>query len=289
MVHRIYILTLMLTAVAAIAAIAFRNLDYYTLSLEERPFDHRYELLKPSGIESHGYGIVGATMIIIGVVMYSSRKRIKMFSQLGNIKNVLEFHIFLCLLGPMVVMYHTTFKFGGIVAVCFWSMMAVAASGIVGRYLYVQIPKGIQGNELTVKELEAQSRALLDGLEKEYGLSPQIIQSIDALVVPSKPLDRMSTSEMLFYLVFSDITHRRQLKKIQKYLRRQSIDRHFIKKIARIASQHIILNRRIAFLGKLQHLFHYWHVVHLPFSIIMFFILFIHVGVAIAFGYTWIW
>ncbi len=289
MVHRIYILILVITGVFAVTSIWMRNFDYYFLPNQERPFHPRYENLKPSGFESHGFGIVGTAMIMVGVVMYSSRKRVKMFSQVGRIKNVLEFHIFLCLLGPMLVMYHTTFKFGGIVAVSFWSMMAVAASGIVGRYLYVQIPKGIQGNELTVKDLEEENRALLVMLENEYGLVPQMIQSIDALAVSKKPLEQMTTSEMLLFLFKSDITRRRQLKKIQNYLQRQSVDNHVIKKIARVASQHIVLKRRIAFLEKIQHLFHYWHVVHLPFSIIMFVILILHVGVAVAFGYTWIW
>jgi hypothetical protein len=289
MVHRIYIFLLVITGVLAVAGVFIKNYDYYMLPNHERPFHPQYDVLKPSGFESHGFGIVGTAMIIAGVVMYSARKRVKKFSRIGKIKNVLEFHIFLCLLGPMLVLYHTTFKFGGIVAVSFWSMMAVAASGIIGRYLYVQIPKGIHGNELTVKDLEEENRALLVNLEKEYGLAPQVIQSIDALTVSKKPLEQMTTSEMLMFLFISDITRRRQLKKITHYLQRQSVDKHFIKKIAHIASDHLVLKRRIAFLEKLQHVFHYWHVVHLPFSIIMFVILILHVGVAVAFGYTWIW
>ena len=289
MVHRIYILILVVTGVLACASILVRNMDYYVLPNYERPFHPRYENLKPSGYESHGIGILGTAMIMAGVVLYSTRKRVKFFSRVGKIKNVLEFHIFLCLLGPMLVMYHTTFKFGGIVAVSFWSMMAVAASGIVGRYLYVQLPKGIHGNELTVKELEEESRALLARLESEYGLAPKIIHSLDALTVSKKPLELMTTAEMLWYMLLSDITRRSQLKKINNYLRRQSVDSHFIKKIAHVAGEQIILKRRIAFLEKIQNLFHYWHVVHLPFSIIMFVILIVHVGVAVTFGYTWIW
>jgi len=55
-----------------------------------------------------------------------------------------------------------------------------------------------------------------------------------------------------------------------------------------LATRRIILTRRIAFLQQFRQVFYYWHVVHLPFSIVMFLILFVHVGVAIAFGYTWI-
>ena len=41
----------------------------------------------------------------------------------------------------MLVLFHTAFKFGGIVAVSFWSMVAVFLSGIIGRFIYIQIPK----------------------------------------------------------------------------------------------------------------------------------------------------
>jgi hypothetical protein len=289
MVHKLYILILLITGVLAAGSILLRNYDYYASSAMERPYHPRYDTLKPSGFESHGFGIAGTAMIMMGVVMYSTRKRVKLFSRVGKIKNVLEFHIFLCLLGPMLVMYHTTFKFGGIVAVAFWSMMAVVASGVIGRYLYIQIPKGIQGNELTARELEEQSRALLSRLENEYGLAPQIVHTIDSLALTKKQSTQMSSVQVLMSLMASDITRRREVAKIRRYLERQKVDGHFIKKISQIANQHIVLKRRIASLEKLQELFHYWHVIHLPFSIIMFVILIVHVGVAITFGYTWIW
>ncbi len=107
--HSIFVLFLFIAALSAAAAIWLRNNDYYLSSLEERPFHHRYETLKPSGMESHGYGVVGTAMIIIGVATYSTRKRMKAFGNVGSIKYFLEFHIFLCLLGPILVLYHTTF------------------------------------------------------------------------------------------------------------------------------------------------------------------------------------
>ena len=35
-------------------------------------------------------------------------------------------------------------------------------------------------------------------------------------------------------------------------------------------------------------MFHYWHVIHKPFAYVMLVVVIIHVGVSIAFGYTWI-
>jgi hypothetical protein len=286
-IHRLFILFLFVTALSSVGIIAFRNIDYYILPDEERPFHVRYDELKPSGIESHGYGIIGSSMIIIGVIMYSSRKRVRAFNQIGKIKYFLEFHIFLCLLGPMLILYHTTFKFGGIVAVSFWSMSAVALSGIVGRYLYVQIPKGIQGNELDIRELEAVNGQLRTQLMEQYGLDEIDVKKIDALAVPKQP-QSVSLVSLLLFFVIGDLTLRSRLSRIVRHLHSHSVDHHTASRVTAVAGERIKLLRRIQFLEQLKHYFHYWHVIHLPFSMIMFIILFVHVGVAVAFGYTWV-
>jgi hypothetical protein len=284
--HKVFLFFLVFVGLLTSIVILFRNFDYYTLPLEERPFHPRYEMLKPTGFESHGYGIIGTAMIVFGVVMYSSRKRLRALSQVGKIKYFLEFHIFLCLLGPVLILYHTTFKFGGLVAVSFWSMSAVVASGIVGRYLYVQIPKGIHGDELSVRELDHQNEQLRLRLENEYGLSDTDLRKLDALAKPAK--ERRSVLALLSFFIISDITRRAKVHSMIRHLQMKEIDRHTIRMIAVIANKRIQLLQRIGFLEELKNLFHYWHVIHLPFTIIMFVILIVHVGVAIAFGYTWI-
>ncbi len=112
--------------------------DFYERSLAQRPFHPLFHLLKPSGGIGHLYGIAGSVMILAGVIVYSTRKRIRIFEPVGKMKYFLEIHIALCLVGPTLIAYHSTFKLGGIVGVGFWSMMAVVASGFVGRYLWAQ-------------------------------------------------------------------------------------------------------------------------------------------------------
>lgn len=284
--HRIFVALLTTLAVVSLCVILVRNADYYVLTQEERPFHPRYDQVKPSGMESHGYGIVGSALIIIGVASYSSRKRYRMFQHVGKIKYFLEFHIFLCLFGPVLVLYHTTFKFGGIVAVSFWCMAAVAMSGVVGRYLYVQIPKGIQGDELDVKELERTNNELKQQLQDRFGLDEIDMRKIDALAAPQQRSE--SLVAILLFFAADDITLRSRLKKIVQHLHGRSVDPAVVRSVVRVAGQRIRLLRRIMFLEKLKYYFHYWHVIHLPFSIIMFVILFIHIAVAVAFGYTWI-
>lgn len=288
-VHTAYVLLLVGVAVLGSALPLLHGWSYYATPLEERPFHPLYESLKPTGLVGHGYGIIGSLMILVGVALYSSRKRLRVFAGIGKVKYFLEFHIFLCLLGPILVVYHTTFKIGGLVAVSFWSMAAVVLSGLIGRYFYVQIPKGIQGNELSVAEMTAENKMLAEVLTTRFGLDADILRRIDAIASPPKDPARMSMMETINFFLVNDLTRRARLRTVFARLERQGHHHHALRALRATATRRIVLTRRIALLQQFRRIFHYWHVVHLPFSIIMVAILLIHVAVAIAFGYTWVW
>jgi len=287
--HRIFVFFLFISAISAAIAIWLRNNDYYLSSLDQRPFHPRYELLKPSGIESHGYGVVGTAMIIVGVATYSSRKRMRTLVNLGKIKYFLEFHIFLCLLGPVLVVYHTTFKFGGLVAVAFWSMTAVVFSGFIGRYLYQHIPKNIEGHELSIKELDAERVRLTESLRTQFHVPEEFLHSIDTIGIHDSEVEKAGLMKFLWMMLRSDFSRFGRMQRIRGIVHHYSIDMHSSRDLLHVVNERILLRQRILLLEKVQRLFHYWHVVHLPFSLVMFAILVIHIGVAVAFGYTWVW
>lgn len=151
--HRVYIFILSTIVILSLISLIQVGSSYYNTSIEERFFHEDHVSLKPSGELGHGLGIVGSLLMIIGVFSYMARKRIRQFTRIGVLKHWLEFHIFLCTLGPIMVLFHTSFKFGGLVAVSFWSMVAVFLSGIIGRFIYLQIPRSIEGRELSLNEV----------------------------------------------------------------------------------------------------------------------------------------
>ena len=61
---------------------------------------------------------------------------------------------------PIIIAFHAAFKFRGIAGMAFWIMVAVALSGIVGRYLYAQIPRRLNAAEFTWQELQDEQLAL---------------------------------------------------------------------------------------------------------------------------------
>jgi hypothetical protein len=151
--HYFYIGIMTFSATILLIFLIMHGRDYYHQALEERPFHGGHDTLKPGGNFGHGLGILGSLSMLLGVGLYMTRKRYRVLARFGLVKHWLEFHIFLCTIGPMMILFHTAFKFGGLVAISFWSMVAVFISGIIGRFIYIQIPRTTEGRELTLEEV----------------------------------------------------------------------------------------------------------------------------------------
>jgi len=283
--HRFYIAGLSLIVLLVLLAIINKGFQYYNVSLEERFFHPDHTTLKPSGFLGHGMGIVGSLFMIIGVSTYMARKRYRIFSRLGILKHWLEFHIFLCTLGPILVLFHTAFKFGGIVAISFWSMVAVFLSGIIGRFIYIQIPRTIEGRELSLSEVRSMKGDISQKLNDSLGLD-EASRNVIADSIKAKTEFSQSNSIVRFIKRITD--DRRSLRRVKTVLKNNKLPKSQRSAILDLVKNEISLNRRIERLQLMQNLFKYWHVAHLPFALVMLVIMVIHVAVTIVFGYKWI-
>jgi hypothetical protein len=283
--HKLYVLSLSLIVLAAFVLLLHRGMSFYRVSIEQRFFHPDYKLLKPSGSWGHGLGIVGSFLMITGVAIYMARKRMRSLSRLGVLKHWLEFHIFLCTLGPLLVLFHTSFKFGGLVAVSFWSMVAVFFSGVIGRFIYIQIPRTLEGRELTLGEIREMKSNVSGILHDIPALDESLHDMITGSITRSNEKHHISLLWTYTKNYFRDVA---SLRRIKSQLRRNGLKREKITHVTRLIRNELSLNRKIDRLVFMQNLFKYWHVAHLPFAFVMFFILLIHVVITIAFGYTWI-
>jgi hypothetical protein len=284
-VHRIYIGVFVLLVVAALVALIIQGFTYYNTPLEERFYHSDHDVLKPSGAVGHGLGIVGTLLILIGVSSYMIRKRKRSWRNLGVLKHWLEFHIFLCSLGPIMVLFHTAFKFGGIVSISFWSMVGVVLSGIIGRFIYIQIPRTMEGRELTLNEVRAMRLNVGNVIRERYQLPETTFHAIisSAAIAASVPGEGSTGGSS-----HKKLGDAQTLKNVRNAIREQGLSRSQTKEIVSLVKSELRLNRKIERLLTMQKLFRYWHVAHLPFAIIMLVIMVVHVIVTLTFGYRWI-
>ena len=249
----------------------YSGYSYYNTAFEERFYHPHHDWFKPSGAFGHGLGIVGTLMMLVGVGIYIARKRYNFLSKyIKRLKYLLEFHIFLCTLGPILILFHTAFKFGGIVSVAFWSMVAVVLSGVLGRFIYLQIPRSIEGRELTLNELQDMKTDLSLALNERFNVNDRLVQNIVDFTQVRKDGSNVS------------------LRKLINLLKKGGVPKAERKAIVKMVRNEVSLSRKIASLQTMQKLFRYWHVAHLPFALVMLIIVVLHVGVTLAFGYKWI-
>ncbi len=285
-IHKLFIGVLVSIVFITLIVLIYLGSGYYGLGLEERVYHPDHKMLKPSGILGHGFGIVGSLFMIIGVLSYMARKRYRFLSRWGLLKHWLEFHIFLCTLGPILVLFHTAYKFGGLVAISFWSMVAVFVSGVVGRFIYIQIPRSIEGRELSLNEVREMKSDVASIIRDSHKLDEDSFNVISESIKKKVELYHKNSIKRYFMKRKDD---RLSLKSVRKVLKKNKLSRKEYKSIIALVKDDIKLNRRIERLATMQNLFKYWHVAHLPFALVMLIIMVIHVAVTVVFGYRWIW
>ena len=270
---------MVLITIGVTAYLSWVGYTYYMTPMEERYYLESHDWFKPSGLFGQGLGVIGTLLILFGVVIYILRKRYNFLGRFVRLKYLLEFHIFLCTVGPIMILFHTAFKFGGIVSIAFWSMVAVVVSGVIGRFIYIQIPHTIEGRAMSLAELKEMKAALSTKLHNEKGIDEKLQQLITECT-------RKDERDQSFWK--SIVSRKKALNATRQALRLRKLPRKERNQILVMVKEEVSLANRIDRLQTMQKLFKNWHVAHLPFALIMLIIVVLHVGVAIAFGYTWI-
>jgi hypothetical protein len=113
-----------------------------------------------AGLFGHLLGIIGFIMMLMTEILYSLRKRSQL-ARWGRMSAWLRFHIFTGLVGPFMVLLHTSWKFNGLAGMVTLLTIIIVASGFVGRYIYTRIPRMLDGTEIETPQGESQSAALV--------------------------------------------------------------------------------------------------------------------------------
>ncbi len=258
---------------------------YYLASPAERAFSELHDLFAPAGVVGHSLGYAGTLMMVVGVAGYMIRKRVRALGRLGRLSTWLRGHIFLCTLGPFLVLLHTSFKIGGIVSIAFWSMVLVVASGVLGRYVYARLPRTLDGRLQGLEAVRARQAALHRQLEEIRGVPAD---ALEALFAPSRPVPRRTISALRDALSH-DLNARRRARRARRVLAKHGVSRSARARAMTLLREESATEMQLRLLLPFQRLFRHWHTFHLPLAIVMLLVVIVHVGVAVAFGYGWPW
>lgn len=102
------------------------------------------EIPSAADLFGHSIGILGFILMLMTELLYSLRKRSRS-ARWGRMSSWLEFHIFTGLVGPFMVLLHTSWKFNGLAGISTLFTVIIVISGFVGRYIYTRVPRTTDG------------------------------------------------------------------------------------------------------------------------------------------------
>jgi len=120
----------------------------------------------------YGLGLAGG-LLMLGLLTYPLRKHFKPLRRAGPMKPWFQAHMVLGVLGPVLVIFHTGFRFSSMNAiVAFACMVVVAGSGFIGRYAYRRIHHGLYGRRASLAELDGALESSERGLASLLRAAP---------------------------------------------------------------------------------------------------------------------
>jgi hypothetical protein len=236
---------------------------------------HLERYITPQRGIGYWLGITGGSMMLL-LLLYSARKRIGWLRWLGGIPAWFEFHMVLGVVGPILILFHSNFTLGATNSnVALFSMLLVAGSGVVGRYIYTRLHARLEGHEDTLEQLKAVGERLRRQATSVSFL-PGLLDAIDRveqrLIEPPKGTLRrfVHLSTGAVRMAIARWMVRREIKDaVLKARRLESmvVARHALRlgEVARqYAYRRLEAGRRTREYKMYARLFSFWHVLHIP-------------------------
>lgn len=252
---------------------------YYALSFDARPDHPLHDILRPGGSTGVLLGFVG-TALMVAMQLYTVRKWLPLRLPLGSPAWWLRFHITCGLFGPLLIVLHLGFYWpSGLVAVAFWCMLLVSASGAFGRYVYGHFPRGAAGNEMSLRAASAWIKELKTEL---VALTEQV--DADRIGQAVRLAGDLEPVRGIPGLVALDLEVRRRSRKIRTLLADAGLPAESAADAHATLRDALRLQQGLSAYQVSQRLFRYWHLFHEPLARAMYLIAAWHIFSAIAFG-----
>jgi len=222
------------------------------------------EIPPASDLLGHGLGILGFLLMLMTEVLYTLRKRSRS-ARWGRMSSWLQFHIFTGLVGPFMVLLHSSWKFNGLAGVVTLLTAIIVLSGFFGRYVYTAIPRTVDGLEMDAGEVGLHQKDLEAAL-RSWMNSP----------------DLQPHQILIKRVVSGEISTKRSSRAWNKA--RSTLEprvRGQLDTLVALVERRNRLNRQVAWLDRARRLLGIWHTIHIPIGIALFTMAFIHIGAAI--------
>jgi len=248
----------------------------------------RFELYTPGSDPGYYMGLVGSVLMAL-LLLYPLRKRVGILRRAGELRHWFKLHMFLGITGPVLVIYHSTLKVGSLnAAVAFYSMLIVAGSGIIGRFIYTKIHHGLYGRQATLRERQEHLGLAGDSLKSKFHFAPSVEQRLRTLEAYATDQTRpgfLGVRRFAAITVRARYVYWRSMFEVQRILSRAAVERrwprgeraHRIRVARRMLKGYLSELQEVAQFRTYERLFSLWHVLHVPFVFMLVLSTIVHV------------
>lgn len=251
-------------ATAAIAAVAL-----FTATAAHVALNQPYDAGSPLG---YNLGLVGGVLMLL-LLPYALRKRLRSLRQVGTMRGWFLFHIAAGLLGPLLVLFHTTFRIGSFNGgVALASTLLVTCSGLVGRFFYRKVHRGLSGSRANLAELEAALQRQVEVLQAHAGLVPAVMAEVRRYVgaaTATPPTRRQRAARFVTLGTRRFLAGRRIRGAVRTGRATAAGHGGELERLIETADAALAAAQRTAQFSGYERLFALWHVVHIPFLFLL--------------------
>jgi hypothetical protein len=227
-------------------------------------WDERYYVAE----EGLGYalGLIGGIMMLVAYG-YAAVKHIGWLRRTGILRHWLRIHIFFGIVGPILIIVHSTFRIGSLNgAIALVSMALVFLSGVIGRYLYSKIHYGLGGQKAKVEEVK---ETLISAGRRIH--SKRLDHFTQTVLDHPGGLLSAWINLMLFAWKSRRLSY--QLRRdMNKHLLAQTKEqqwekkdlRHRQREFRRQLAQYMLTLRKVAWFSVYERIFAFWRHAHVP-------------------------
>lgn len=233
-----------------------------------------YWIAPDSGL-GYALGPVGLGLMTL-LLGYSLRKRWRLLGRAGPVRGWFHAHMVMGLLGPTAILLHANFQPGSLNArVALVCMLAVAGSGLVGRFIYTRIHYEAFGRKARLVELRRDAAEGRSELGRLLSSSPELVRLFDAheqtaLASPRGVLDSLARAVRAR-------TSAARLKRLAGRVLREAGSRSERRSRRRALRQYVHATFRVADYAVWERSFALWHAFHLPLCVLLFAAAAVHV------------
>ena len=225
-------------------------------------------------------GIVGGTLMLL-LLLYPLRKRLSFMRRLGATKHWFRFHMIMGVVGPALILFHANFSLGSLNSkISLISMLLVAASGLVGRYIYSKIHYGLFGRRMNLAELREIAEDSSGRLGSVLSSAPELQERLGAyeqsVLKPPRTVLH-SVARIVFVGIRTRLAYATTRRMLRRGLKRQAVqtgwsrqeNRRHAKEARRYLSVYFTAVRKVVSFNFYERLFSLWHVLHVPLFIVL--------------------